>query len=49
MIRRTLIGLIGALALTACGDKPDQVKGATPKELQFSILSAENQQSMRPL
>ena len=49
MIRRTLIGLIAALALTSCGDKPDQVKGQAPKELQFSILSAENQQSMRPL
>jgi phosphonate transport system substrate-binding protein len=52
MIRRTLvagIGLLAALALTSCGDKPDQVKGATPKELRFSILSAENQQSMQPL
>ena len=40
-------GLAAALALGACGETPAQTE--TPKELTFSILSAENQQSMRPL
>jgi phosphonate transport system substrate-binding protein len=50
MIRRRLVGLIGlaALALAGCSQKPDQT-GAPPKELTFSILSAENQASMAPL
>lgn len=49
--RRMLMaaGLTAALALTlaGCGEKPPQT--STPKELTFSILSAENQQSMGPL
>ena len=52
MIRRRLIaglGLAAALvSLAACGEKPQQA-GSTPKELTFSILSAENQASMGPM
>ena len=50
MIRRTLICAILALGLATCG-KPSQPPpaGALPNELTFSILSAENQQSMEPL
>ena len=51
MIRRHLLaglGLAALVSLSACGDKPQQT-GAAPKELTFSILSAENQQSMGPL
>jgi phosphonate transport system substrate-binding protein len=50
MIRRTLLaglGLAALLAVSGCGDKPAQ--GSAPKELTFSILSAENQTSMQPL
>jgi len=51
MIRRHLIALGAvALALTACGKPAEQpAAGATPTELTFSILSAENQASMQPL
>lgn len=53
MIRRTLIGaalMAAAMSLTACGEAGQKsASGATPKELTFSILSAENQQSMGPL
>ena len=53
MIRRALTGaavLALALGLAGCGDKPAQTaSGAAPKELTFSILSAENQASMTPL
>ncbi len=47
--RRTLsaLGLSALLALAACGEKP--AAQAQPKELVFSILSAENQASMAPL
>ena len=48
MIHRRLLsglGLAAVLALAACGQKSDQ-SSATPKELNFSILSAENEQSM---
>jgi len=52
MIRRTLILTLSAaaLALGSCG-KPAETpaEGAAPKELVFSILSAENQTSMEPL
>jgi phosphonate transport system substrate-binding protein len=52
MIRRRLVSALGlaaaVLALSACNQKPSQA-GGTPKELTFSILSAENQQSMGPL
>ncbi|HQP18878.1 MULTISPECIES: phosphate/phosphite/phosphonate ABC transporter substrate-binding protein [Phenylobacterium] len=51
MIRRSLItglGVAAALTLAGCG-KSEAPKTATPKELTFSILSAENQQSMGPL
>ena len=49
MIRRhVLTALAAALALAACGQKPAQ-KAGPPKELTFSILSAENQASMQPL
>jgi phosphonate transport system substrate-binding protein len=41
------LGLAAALALSACGEKPAQTNA--PSELTFSILSAENQQSMAPL
>ena len=48
--RRLLAGLTLALAtaLAACDQKPS-ITGAHPKELTFSILSAENQASMQPL
>lgn len=53
MIRRHLIVtgvLAAALGLSACGKKAEQpAAGATPTELTFSILSAENQASMQPL
>src|ERR1700745_2143508 len=49
MIRRRLLaGLVAALALAGCGQK-ESVTGPHPKELSFSILSAENQASMQPL
>jgi phosphonate transport system substrate-binding protein len=51
MIRRVVSALgfaAAVLALAACNQKPSQA-GGTPKELTFSILSAENQQSMGPL
>jgi len=51
MIRRRLsaaLGLMAVLSLAACSQKPSTA-GGTPKELTFSILSAENQQSMGPL
>jgi len=51
MIRRRLAGVLAlvALALAACSQKPSQTQGSTPKELTFSILSAENEANMRPL
>lgn len=52
MIRRTLVGaaLISTLALAGCGKKAETpASGAKPGEIVFSILSAENQQSMAPL
>jgi phosphonate transport system substrate-binding protein len=51
MIRSRLAGLLGlslALALSACSQKPSTA-GSTPKELTFSILSAENEANMGPL
>lgn len=58
MIRRDILsrfgaaalGLAAALAVSSCSPKPAETPaGATPKELTFSILSAENQASMGPL
>jgi phosphonate transport system substrate-binding protein len=53
MIRRRLIGAAAliAIALSACGKPQGGEKPAAgaPKELTFSILSAENQASMGPL
>ncbi|MDO9433293.1 MAG: phosphate/phosphite/phosphonate ABC transporter substrate-binding protein [Phenylobacterium sp.] len=53
MIRRHLLVAFGAaltLALGACSGEPEQKAAAgAPKELTFSILSAESQQSMAPL
>lgn len=50
MIRRALIASgLAALLLAGCGQKPAAPKSATPDVLTFSILSAENQQSMGPL
>lgn len=52
MIRRTLILAAAAatLALGSCGKSAETpASGATPSELTFSILSAENQTSMEPL
>jgi phosphonate transport system substrate-binding protein len=51
MIRRTLIlAAAAALALGACSKPAEKTaEGGTPKELTFSILSAENQTSMEPL
>jgi len=49
MIRRRLLAAFAAaLALAGCGQK-ESVTGPHPKELTFSILSAENQASMQPL
>ncbi|RAK57490.1 phosphate/phosphite/phosphonate ABC transporter substrate-binding protein [Phenylobacterium deserti] len=55
MIRRRLLAgfglaavLMSAGALSGCSDKPSQ-SGDAPKELTFSILSAESQQNMGPL
>lgn len=55
MIRRalttglTLAAVAGlGLGLASCSEKPSTA-GSTPKELTFSILSAENQQNMGPL
>ena len=51
MIRRRLLaglGVVAALTLAGCGQK-SVVNGPHPKELTFSILSAENQASMQPL
>ncbi|THD77444.1 MAG: phosphate/phosphite/phosphonate ABC transporter substrate-binding protein [Phenylobacterium sp.] len=50
MIRRLsgLAGLALALVLSACSQKP-ATSGQTPKELTFSILSAESQQNLGPL
>ncbi|WP_374470783.1 phosphate/phosphite/phosphonate ABC transporter substrate-binding protein [Phenylobacterium sp.] len=49
--RRVLtgLGLAALMGLAACGGEPSTQPGATPKQLTFSILSAENQQSMGPL
>jgi phosphonate transport system substrate-binding protein len=52
MIRRSLIAcaLVAAFGLAACGQQKDAAApSGTPKELTFSILSAENQASMAPL
>jgi phosphonate transport system substrate-binding protein len=52
MIRRELMLALSAaaLALAACGKPAEKAgAGATPSELTFSILSAENQTSMEPL
>lgn len=51
MIRRRLLtglALAAAAVVAACG-QPATDKGAQPKEISFSILSAENQQSSLPL
>jgi phosphonate transport system substrate-binding protein len=51
MIRRRLLtglALAAAVAFAGCSEKPAQT-GARPKELTFSILSAEDQASMQPL
>ena len=55
MIRRTMVRFAGALAVAAaalamasCSPKADS-SSAAPKEIVFSILSAENQASMGPL
>lgn len=50
ILRRLMacLGLTAALALASCGEKSAPA-GQTPKELNFSILSAENEQSMLPL
>ena len=51
MIRRNLVlAAFAALALAACGQPTEKAaSGSVPKELTFSILSAENQASMEPL
>lgn len=52
MIRRHLLTAFGAalaLALGACSGEPEQKAAGAPKEITFSILSAESQQSMAPL
>jgi phosphonate transport system substrate-binding protein len=49
MIRRRLLaGFAVALALAGCGQK-ESLTGSRPKELSFSILSAETQTSMQPM
>jgi len=48
MMRRLLAGLAALLTLAACS-QPASVSVSHPKELTFSILSAENQTSMQPL
>jgi len=49
MIRRRLLaGLAAALALAGCSQK-EQPTGTHPRQLTFSILSAETQSSMQPL
>src|SRR5688572_8137414 len=47
MISRRVASLLAVLALAACGE-PEQKAGA-PTTLTFSIIPAENQQSMAPL
>ena len=52
LLTKSLIGaaLIAGLGLAGCGKQDaEPAAGAAPKELTFSILSAENQQSMAPL
>jgi phosphonate transport system substrate-binding protein len=52
MIRRHLLtafGVVAAMALGACSGEPEQKAAGAPKEITFSILSAESQQSMAPL
>jgi phosphonate transport system substrate-binding protein len=51
MIRRTFaLCAAAAFVLAGCGQPADQAaEGGAPKELTFSILSAENQASMEPL
>jgi phosphonate transport system substrate-binding protein len=52
MIRRgilTGLSLAAVLALGACGGDSKPAASAKPKEITFSILSAENQASMGPL
>lgn len=52
MIRRHLLtafGVVAAMALGACSGEAEQKAVGAPKEITFSILSAESQQSMAPL
>ena len=52
MIRRHLLSALGvaaAMALGACSGEAEQKAAGAPKEITFSILSAESQQSMAPL
>jgi phosphonate transport system substrate-binding protein len=52
MIARRLfsgLAVAAALALVGCNQKPATTATAQPKEIVFSILSAENQASMGPL
>jgi len=52
MIARRLfsgLAMAAALALVGCNQKPATTATAQPKEIVFSILSAENQASMGPL
>ncbi len=52
MIRRGILlgaGLAALMALGGCGGGDKPTAAAKPKELVFSILSAENQSSMAPL
>ncbi|MDP3173542.1 MAG: phosphate/phosphite/phosphonate ABC transporter substrate-binding protein [Phenylobacterium sp.] len=48
-LRLTAVLALALLAVAGCSPKPSETKGETPKELTFSILSAENQSSMQPL
>jgi phosphonate transport system substrate-binding protein len=50
MIRRHLLAVLAGagLALAGC-NQPSSITGAKPKEITFSILSAESQTSMGPL